>query len=180
MLGAQPKSQLHKRTEWCKSYSLAPRKTSGTPSITTPSTAACPRLTLPSTHPALDSLCPHSLYGRVALVTGGRVKIGFRIVLKLLRCGCEVIASTRFPIDAVRRYKAEEDSETWQHRLHVVGADLRDLKGLEALCDALPQLVRRLDLIINNACQTVRRHASHRHASHRHASRRRMLPHTGH
>ena len=98
-----------------------------------------------------------NLYGRVALVTGGRVKIGFRIVLKLLRCGCEVIASTRFPVDAVRRFQAEEDHLTWQHRLHVVGADLRDLKGLEALCDALPKLVRRLDIIINNACQTVRR-----------------------
>ena len=97
------------------------------------------------------------LTGKVALVTGGRVKIGFRIVLKLLRCGCEVIASTRFPVAAVRRFQAEEDHLTWQHRLHVVGADLRDLKGLEALCDALPKLVRRLDIIINNACQTVRR-----------------------
>ena len=61
------------------------------------------------------------------------------------------------PVDAVRRFQAEEDHLTWQHRLHVVGADLRDLKGLEALCDALPKLVRRLDIIINNACQTVRR-----------------------
>jgi NAD(P)-dependent dehydrogenase (short-subunit alcohol dehydrogenase family) len=98
-----------------------------------------------------------NLYGRVALVTGGRVKIGFRIVLKLLRCGCEVIASTRFPIDAVRRFAAEDDHAEWQHRLHVVGCDLRDLKGLEQLCDALPRLVKRLDIIINNACQTVRR-----------------------
>ena len=63
----------------------------------------------------------------------------------------------RFPVDAVRRFLAEDDHATWQHRLHVVGADLRDLKGLEALCDALPKLVSRLDIIINNACQTVRR-----------------------
>jgi len=98
-----------------------------------------------------------NLYGRVALVTGARVKIGFRITLKLLRCGCEVIATTRFPIDSVRRFAAEEDHPRWQHRLHIIGADLRDLKGLEALCDALPRLVRRLDIIINNACQTVRR-----------------------
>ena len=68
-----------------------------------------------------------------------------------------MIASTRFPVDAVRRFAAEEDRERWQHRLHIIGADLRDLKGLEALCDALPCLVRRLDIIINNACQTVRR-----------------------
>ena len=61
-----------------------------------------------------------NLHGRVALVTGGRMKIGFRIVLKLLRCGCEVIASTRFPIDATRRYHAETDSMQWAHRLHIV------------------------------------------------------------
>ena len=66
-----------------------------------------------------------------------------RIGLKLLRCGCEVIVSTRFPIDAVRRYAAEEDSGEWQHRLHVVGADFRDLKGLEALCDALLEFLLR-------------------------------------
>ena len=98
-----------------------------------------------------------NLYGRVALVTGGRVKIGLRIALKLLRCGCEVISTTRFPVDATRRFAAEEDCEQWRHRLHVVGADFRDLKGLERLCDALPKLVRRLDIIVNNACQTVRR-----------------------
>ena len=44
----------------------------------------------------------------------------------------QVIASTRFPVDAVRRFLAEDDREHWQHRLHVIGADLRDLKGLEA------------------------------------------------
>lgn len=98
-----------------------------------------------------------NLHGRVALVTGGRVKIGLRIALKLLRCGATVLVSTRFPIDAVRRFSAEADAPTWSHRLHIVGADFRDLKGLEAMCEALPKLVGRLDIIINNACQTVRR-----------------------
>ena len=98
-----------------------------------------------------------NLYGRVALCTGARVKIGLRIGLKLLRCGCTLIATTRFPTDAVRRYMAEPDSHTWAHRLHIIGCDLRDLKGLEALCDALQRMASRLDIIVNNACQTVRR-----------------------
>ena len=97
------------------------------------------------------------LRGKVALVTGGRMKIGYRIVLKLLRCGATIIATTRFPMDAGRRFAAEADAAQWMGRLHVVGADFRDLRGLEAMCDALPKLVPRLDIIINNACQTVRR-----------------------
>ena len=102
-----------------------------------------------------DESC--DLRGKVALVTGGRMKIGYRIVLKLLRCGATVIATTRFPMDAGRRFASEADAAHWMGRLHVVGADFRDLRGLEAMCDALPKLVPRLDIIINNACQTVRR-----------------------
>ena len=121
-------------------------------------------------HSFYASLCPScaelnwtkrgevcNLRGRVALVTGGRVKIGLRIALKLLRCGATVIVTTRFPVDGVRRFAAEHDAEVWKDRLHLVGADFRDLQGLEALCAALPKLVPRLDIIINNACQTVRR-----------------------
>ena len=77
------------------------------------------------------------------------MKIGYRIVLKLLRCGATVIATTRFPMDAGRRFATEADAAQWMGRLHVVGADFRDLRGLEAMCDALPKLVPRLDIIIN-------------------------------
>ena len=164
-----------------------------------------------------DEAC--DLRGRVALVTGGRMKIGFRVALKLLRCGATVICTTRFPMDGARRFAAQPDAASWLARLHIVGADFRDLKGLEAqllerpalfedsgpsarpaasvdarasphrgapplqlgslpwpqelasgcaeddvgtcdrqeaMCDALPDLVPRLDMIINNACQTVR------------------------
>eukprot|EP00629_Pelagomonadales_sp_RCC1024_P017851 CAMPEP_0119270778 /NCGR_PEP_ID=MMETSP1329-20130426/7645_1 /TAXON_ID=114041 /ORGANISM="Genus nov. species nov., Strain RCC1024" /LENGTH=315 /DNA_ID=CAMNT_0007270809 /DNA_START=85 /DNA_END=1028 /DNA_ORIENTATION=- len=99
------------------------------------------------------------LRGRGALVTGARVKIGFRVALTLLRCGARVVATTRFPADAAQRYAREEDAGEWRDRLTVVGCDFRDLGGVEALCAAVPGLLSDtgLDVLVNNACQTVRR-----------------------
>lgn len=97
------------------------------------------------------------LGGRVALVTGARVKIGFQVAVKLLRAGCSVVATTRFPNDAAARYAALPDASTWAGRLQVRGVDLRDLPALEAFCATLDSSLPRLDIIINNACQTVRR-----------------------
>ena len=97
------------------------------------------------------------LSGRVAVVTGARVKIGYRIALKLLRCGAAVVATTRFPVDARQRFEREPDAGDWLDRLTVVAMDLRDLPGLERLCAHLSSVLPRLDIIVNNACQTVRR-----------------------
>jgi NAD(P)-dependent dehydrogenase (short-subunit alcohol dehydrogenase family) len=97
------------------------------------------------------------LSGRVALVTGARVKIGFQVCLKLLRAGCEVVATSRFPHDAAERYAAQPDFASWSSRLHVFGVDLRDLPALEAFCEMMHRRFNRLDVLINNACQTVRR-----------------------
>jgi NAD(P)-dependent dehydrogenase (short-subunit alcohol dehydrogenase family) len=97
------------------------------------------------------------LSGRVALVTGARVKIGYQAAILLLRSGCRVIITTRFPRDAARRYAAEEDFEDWGARLEIHGIDLRHVPSIEALCDRLCATHDRLDFIINNACQTVRR-----------------------
>ncbi|MBL4847526.1 MAG: SDR family oxidoreductase [Planctomycetes bacterium] len=97
------------------------------------------------------------LTGRVALVTGSRVKIGFQAAIMLLRAGCRVICTTRFPKDAARRYAAEADFADWGSRLEVHGLDLRNPIRVEELCQTLLQTHTRLDFIINNACQTVRR-----------------------
>tara|TARA_B110000008_G_scaffold72760_1_gene73910 strand:- start:260 stop:2152 length:1893 start_codon:yes stop_codon:yes gene_type:complete len=121
-------------------------------------------------HGFYASLCPQcagvnwskrtqtaDMSGRVALVTGARVKIGYRIALKLLRCGAAVVATTRFPVDARGRFEKELDAPQWLDRLTVVAMDLRDLPGLERLCAHLASALPRLDVIVNNACQTVRR-----------------------
>lgn len=98
-----------------------------------------------------------NLEGRVCIVTGARCKIGYRSALKLLRCGASVIATTRFPADAAKRYAAEEDSAIWSSRLHVYGLDFRDIALLESFCTFVTDNYDRLDVIINNACQTIRR-----------------------
>ena len=97
------------------------------------------------------------LTGTVALLTGGRVKIGYQAGIKLLRCGAELIIATRFPRDAAARYAAEPDFADWSDRLEVFGLDLRHTPSVEAFCSHLLETRSRLDFIINNACQTVRR-----------------------
>ena len=95
--------------------------------------------------------------GMVVLLTGGRVKIGYQAGIKLLRSGAELIVATRFPRDAAERYAAEADFADWGDRLEVFGLDLRHTPSVEAFCSHLVSTRDRLDAIINNACQTVRR-----------------------
>jgi NAD(P)-dependent dehydrogenase (short-subunit alcohol dehydrogenase family) len=96
------------------------------------------------------------LTGRRALLTGGRAKIGMYIALRLLRDGAHTTITTRFPGDAVRRFKAMPDSAEWLHRLRIVGIDLRDPAQVVALADSVAES-GPLDILINNAAQTVRR-----------------------
>ena len=96
------------------------------------------------------------LTGRRALLTGGRAKIGMYIALRLLRDGAHTTITTRFPGDAIRRFKAMPDSADWIHRLKIVGIDLRDPAQVVALADSVAA-EGPLDILINNAAQTVRR-----------------------
>jgi NAD(P)-dependent dehydrogenase (short-subunit alcohol dehydrogenase family) len=121
-------------------------------------------------HHFYDQLCPEcadfnfakrtelaDLRGRVALLTGGRVKIGYQAGLKLLRAGAHLIVTTRFPRDSAARYATEPDFGEWRDRLEIVGLDLRHTPSVETFCRDLVSTRSRLDFIINNACQTVRR-----------------------
>ncbi len=121
-------------------------------------------------HHFYDQLCPEcaafnfrkrtelaDLSGRVALLTGGRVKIGYQAGLKLLRAGAGLIVTTRFPRDSAARYAQEPDFGEWSDRLEIFGLDLRHTPSVEAFCAELVATRPRLDFIINNACQTVRR-----------------------
>jgi NAD(P)-dependent dehydrogenase (short-subunit alcohol dehydrogenase family) len=96
------------------------------------------------------------LTGKRALLTGGRAKIGMHIALRLLRDGAHLTITTRFPRDAVRRFSSLPDSNEWLHRLRVVGIDLRDPAQVIALADSVAAQ-GPLDILINNAAQTVRR-----------------------
>jgi len=123
-------------------------------------------------HRYYDSLCEEcgdcnyakrtqsaDLRGSYALVTGARVKIGYQTALKLLRAGAQVVATTRFPVDAVARYAQEADFPLWRERLQVHGLDLRHTPSVELFTRFLTERLPRLDYLINNACQTVRRPA---------------------
>jgi NAD(P)-dependent dehydrogenase (short-subunit alcohol dehydrogenase family) len=96
------------------------------------------------------------LAGRRALVTGGRAKIGMYVVLRLLRDGAHVTITTRFPRDASRRFASMPDSAHWIDRLVIVGIDLRDPRQVLRLADMVAQ-AGPLDILVNNAAQTVRR-----------------------
>ena len=121
-------------------------------------------------HQFYDSMCPvcaqfnwekrsqtANLAGRVALITGSRVKIGYQAAIIMLRAGCHVVVTTRFPRDAATRYEKESDFDVWGDRLEIHGLDLRHTPSVEAFCAHLNETLPRLDFIINNACQTVRR-----------------------
>jgi NAD(P)-dependent dehydrogenase (short-subunit alcohol dehydrogenase family) len=121
-------------------------------------------------HHFYDQLCPAcaelnfakrgelaDLRGTVALLTGGRVKIGYQAGIKLLRSGAHLIVTTRFPRDSAARYAREPDFADWRDRLEIFGLDLRHTPSVEAFCHELVATRGRLDFIVNNACQTVRR-----------------------
>ncbi len=97
------------------------------------------------------------LTGQIVIITGARLKIGYQATLMLLRAGARVIATTRFPVDAALRYAKEEDAQTWTSRLHIHGLDLRHIPSVELFARYIEQSYPRLDVIINNAAQTVRR-----------------------
>jgi NAD(P)-dependent dehydrogenase (short-subunit alcohol dehydrogenase family) len=97
------------------------------------------------------------LSGKVALITGARVKIGYQASLMLLRSGATVIATTRFPQDAAQRYAREEDFGAFRHRLQIHGLDLRHAPSVELFARHIERTHERLDILINNAAQTVRR-----------------------
>jgi NAD(P)-dependent dehydrogenase (short-subunit alcohol dehydrogenase family) len=96
------------------------------------------------------------LTGRRALLTGGRAKIGMYIALRLLRDGARTTITTRFPKDAARRFASLPDSGDWLDRLDIIGVDLRQPGQVVALADAVAG-DGPLDILINNAAQTVRR-----------------------
>lgn len=127
-------------------------------------------------HVFYDQLCPTcakinfekrnqivDLTKKIAVVTGARVKIGYQVCLKLLRAGCTVIATTRFPNAAALVYRKEADFDAWKDRLCIYGLDFRDVIGLEAFTRFLNLQygVGGIDILINNACQTVRRPAGY-------------------
>jgi NAD(P)-dependent dehydrogenase (short-subunit alcohol dehydrogenase family) len=98
-----------------------------------------------------------NLSGRTALITGGRIKIGYQTALRMLRDGAKVLLTTRFPKDCAKRFSEEADFGAWENRLKIYGLDLRNIPAVEQFTHYLCQTEPHLDILINNAAQTVKR-----------------------
>ena len=98
------------------------------------------------------------LNGRFAVVTGGRIKIGYAVCLRLLRQGASVIAVTRYPKSALENYMSEPDYNDFKDRLYIIGFDLMRVDRIYELINQIQNICGgKLDILINNAAQTVKK-----------------------
>lgn len=148
----------------------APEINEDTPQLDSPRNCYVCKKEFTALHHFYDTMCPEcaefnyqkrfqtaSLKDRVAVITGSRLKIGYQATLMMLRAGARVIATTRFPKDSALRFSKEADFSEWGHRLQIYGLDLRHIPSVELFCDHIEKTYQRLDILINNAAQTVRR-----------------------
>ena len=97
------------------------------------------------------------LKDQIAIVTGGRVKIGYETAIRLLECNCTVIVTTRFVADAIERYKTHIKYDSFKTRLIIYPLDLRKKLNIDKFCKFMYDNFSKLDILINNAAQTIRR-----------------------
>lgn len=149
---------------------IANIKPQDTPDLTSPRNCYVCKKLYTKLHHFYDAMCTEcgdfnyakrfqtaDLTGQVAVITGSRLKIGYHITLMLLRAGATVVATTRFPVDSAIRFSKEKDYSKWSSRLKIHGLDLRHIPSVEIFCNFIEQQYDRLDILINNAAQTVRR-----------------------
>ena len=101
------------------------------------------------------------LSGRIAIVTGGRVKIGYYISTKLLSYGCKVIITTRFPKDSLFKYQQDPNYEKWKDNLIIYPIDFRIFESTIKFINYIKENFTHIDILINNAAQTLRRSSSY-------------------
>ena len=99
--------------------------------------------------------------GRIAIVTGGRVKIGYHIATKLLSYGCKVLITSRFPKDTLLKYKNNPDYDKWKNNLIIYPIDFRIFESTVKFINFIKDNFPHIDIIINNAAQTLRRTAAY-------------------
>lgn len=97
------------------------------------------------------------LNGKIAVVTGGRIKIGYYTALRLLQCGAKVIITTRFASDALSRYRLEPDYDRWKSNLVIYQVDFMCFNDVQKFTHSLKSNYTHIDYLINNAAQTLER-----------------------
>ena len=99
--------------------------------------------------------------GRIAIVTGGRVKIGYYIATKLLSYGAKVLITSRFPKDTLFKYQQDPDYEKWKNNLVIYPIDFRIFESTIKFVNFINENFPHVDILINNAAQTIRRTTSY-------------------
>ena len=102
-----------------------------------------------------------NLKDRNAVITGGRVKIGYATALRLLRSGANVIVTSRFPALTLGQLEKESDYDEWKEKVVVYGLDLRNLYAVDDFIRYVKQHFNSLDILINNAAQTIKYPTEH-------------------
>lgn len=69
--------------------------------------------------------------------------------------------TSRFPKDTLDRYKKENDYDSFKERLFIYSLDFRKVSAVVDFCDFFKQKIGKLDYLINNAAQCVKREASY-------------------
>jgi NAD(P)-dependent dehydrogenase (short-subunit alcohol dehydrogenase family) len=78
----------------------------------------------------------------------------------MLRAGAKVWVTTRFAKDCAIRFSGESDFEVWADRLKIVALDFRNLNAIQSFIQTFSATESHLDIIINNAAQTIKRPAA--------------------
>ena len=99
--------------------------------------------------------------GRIAIVTGGRVKIGYYIATKLLSYGAKVLITSRFPKDTLFKYQQDPEYEKWKNNLIIYPIDFRIFESTIKFVKFINENFPHVDILVNNAAQTIRRTASY-------------------
>jgi glucose 1-dehydrogenase len=89
------------------------------------------------------------LNGKVAVVTGGGVRIGRAITLALARAGCHVFIQYGRSVGPAQQ--TEADAKALGVDAHIHAADLSDEKATQSIIPAAQKKFRKLDILVNNA-----------------------------
>ncbi len=89
------------------------------------------------------------LNGKVAVVTGGGVRIGRAITLALARAGCHVFIHYGHSVGPAQQ--TEVDAKALGVNAHIHAADLSDEKATQSIIPAAQKQFRKIDILVNNA-----------------------------
>jgi NAD(P)-dependent dehydrogenase (short-subunit alcohol dehydrogenase family) len=98
-----------------------------------------------------------SMHGKVVVVTGSNVGIGFETAVGVAERGATVILACRNRAKA-EAAASEVTRRTWNDDVHIVALDLADLASVRKAADDILEGWERLDVLVNNAGGTWSEH----------------------